>query len=60
MLSNVGLSKKLWAEVVNIACYLVNRSPLIAIKNKTPKEVWSRSPTSYTDLRVFGCPTYAQ
>lgn len=59
MLSNAGLSKEFWAEAVNTACYLVNRSPSTTIECKTPEEVWSGSPTSYTDLRVFGCPAYA-
>ena len=27
MLSKFGLSKDFWAEAINMACYLVNRSP---------------------------------
>lgn len=27
MLSNAGVGKELWAEAINTACYLVNRSP---------------------------------
>ncbi|KAJ4981469.1 hypothetical protein NE237_032306 [Protea cynaroides] len=41
MLSNSGLEKDFWAEAVNTACYLVNRSPSTAIECKTPNEVWS-------------------
>ena len=40
MLLNVGLSKDFWAEIVSIACYLVNQSPASAIEFKTPEEVW--------------------
>jgi len=36
---NAGLSKEFWAEVVNTAVYLVNRSPSTAIDLKTPQEV---------------------
>jgi hypothetical protein len=41
MLSGVGLGKELWAEEVDIACYLVNRSPSSVMDDKTPKEVWT-------------------
>ena len=58
MLSNADLSKYFWAEAVNTACYLVNRSLSTAIDFKTSKEVWSGTPTSYSHLRVFGYPAY--
>nr|CAD1823549.1 unnamed protein product [Ananas comosus var. bracteatus] len=38
MLSNAGLEHELWAEAVSIACYLVSRSPSMAINGKTPEE----------------------
>jgi len=58
MLSNVGLSKCFWAEAVNTACYLVNRSPSISIDFKTSEGVWSATLANYSHLRVFGCPAY--
>jgi hypothetical protein len=41
MLSNAGLWDKhgLWAEAANVACYLINHSPNLAIDFKIPKEV---------------------
>jgi transposase InsO family protein len=36
MLSNAGLHRRFWAST---ACYLINRSPSIAIEKKTPKMV---------------------
>jgi hypothetical protein len=59
MLSNAGLSKDFWAELVNIDYYLVNRSPSTVLECKTPSEVWSGTPTGYSNLKVFGCPVYA-
>ena len=58
-LSNCGLFKDFWAEAINMACYLINRSPSTAIECKTPFEVWSGAPAGYSNLRVFGCPAYA-
>ena len=55
---NAGLEKKFWAEVVNMVCYLINRSPIAALDGKVVKEVWTGSPVDYSGLRVFGCPVY--
>nr|GEY40604.1 retrovirus-related Pol polyprotein from transposon TNT 1-94 [Tanacetum cinerariifolium] len=35
------------------------RSPSTAIGLKMPQEVWFGKPSDYSDLRIFGCPTYA-
>ena len=59
MLSNAGMHRGFWAEAASTACYLINRSPNIAIDKKTPIDVWSGSPADYSELRVFGCPAYA-
>ncbi|GJY08330.1 retrovirus-related pol polyprotein from transposon TNT 1-94 [Tanacetum coccineum] len=50
--------RSFWAEVLNTACYLINRSPATAIDCKTLIEVWSGKPADYSKLRVFGCPAY--
>ena len=59
MLSNAQLPKSFWVEVAPTACYLINRSPSIAIERKTPQEVWFGSPLTYSDLKNFGCLAYA-
>ena len=59
ILSNAGLPRKFWAEAVNTACYLINRSPSTTIECKTLEDVWFGSPADYTNLRIFGCPAYA-
>ena len=59
MLSRFGLSKDFWVEAINMACYLVNRSPSTIIEFKTPFEVWFGTLANYSILRVFGCPIFA-
>ena len=39
MLSNAQLSKYFGAKSASTACYLINRSPSIAIEKKTPQKV---------------------
>ncbi|GKV30830.1 hypothetical protein SLEP1_g39605 [Rubroshorea leprosula] len=58
MMSTAKLGKEFWAKAVNTACYLINRSPTISLKMKTPEEVWSGKPANYSFLRVFGCDAY--
>ena len=38
---------------------MINCSPSFAIEKKTPQEVWSGSPATYSDLKNFGCLAYA-
>ena len=59
MLSNSQLSKSFMVEAASIACYLINHSPSAAIEKKTPQEVWSGSPATYSYLKIFLCPAYA-
>ena len=39
--------------------YLINHSLSDDIEKKTPQEVWSGSPATYSNLKFFGCSTYA-
>eukprot|EP00253_Pinus_taeda_P011846 PITA_11846 len=59
MISNANLQKELWAEAVSTACYLVNRSPSVAIDCKIPKEVWTGQSCDYSHLRIFGYDAYS-
>jgi len=58
MLINSKLLRSFWAEAVNTAIYLVNRSPSSAIGFKTPEELWKGKPANYQNLSVFRCPVY--
>ena len=55
---NAVLEKKFWTEAVNMACYLINRSPKAVLDGKVAEEVWTGNPVNYSGLRVFGCPAY--
>ena len=43
---------------MNMACYLISRSPRAALDGKVAEEVWTGSAVDYSGLRVFGYPTY--
>ena len=43
---------------MNMACYLINKSPRPALDGKLIKKVWTDSLVDYSGLRVFRCPTY--
>eukprot|EP00253_Pinus_taeda_P012642 PITA_12642 len=58
ILSGVALGQEFWAEAVDIACYLVNRSSSSTLDDKTPQEVWTGKKPSLSHLRVFGCDAY--
>eukprot|EP00253_Pinus_taeda_P028426 PITA_28426 len=58
MLSGVELGQEFWAEAVDTACYLVNRSHSSALEDKTPQEVWNGKNPSLSHLRAFECDAY--
>lgn len=58
MLKMVKLSEEFWAEVVDTACYLINRSPSVPLGFDIPEKVWSGKNISYSHLRVFSCLAY--
>ncbi|KAG7310616.1 hypothetical protein JYU34_003408 [Plutella xylostella] len=60
MLQEAGLEQKYWAEAVNTAVYLKNRSPTMSVKGYTPEEKWTGKRVSVSYLRIFGCVAYAQ
>ncbi|KAE8721370.1 hypothetical protein F3Y22_tig00016115pilonHSYRG00011 [Hibiscus syriacus] len=55
---NAGLPKHFWAEAINMACYLINRSPRASLAGKVAEEVWTGHDISFDNLRIFGCPAY--
>ncbi|KAM2928689.1 hypothetical protein COP2_035913 [Malus domestica] len=55
MLSEKHIPKTFWPESVNWAVHMLNRSPTLAVKIKTPEEAWSGRKPSVEHFRVFGC-----
>ena len=47
--------KKFWAETVNTAVCLKNRSPSVALKEETPYECMFGVKPNVSNLKIFGC-----
>ncbi|GJT21408.1 putative ribonuclease H-like domain-containing protein [Tanacetum coccineum] len=56
MLADSLLLTVFWAEVVNIACYVLNKVLVAKPHNKTPYELIIGRPPSISFMRPFGCP----
>uniref|UniRef100_A0A2N9EWM8 Integrase catalytic domain-containing protein n=1 Tax=Fagus sylvatica TaxID=28930 RepID=A0A2N9EWM8_FAGSY len=51
MLRMAKLPKSFWAEAVQTACYLINRSPSVQLDFDIPEIVWTREDASYAHLK---------
>jgi hypothetical protein len=50
-----GLGKSLWAEAVNTAVFVLNRTGKSRVKNVTPYELWlKKEPYNIHNLKIFG------
>ena len=58
MLQNRCVPNRFWVEAVFTAVYLLNRSPMMAVKQKTPEEAWSGRKPKVSHLKVFGSTAY--
>lgn len=55
MLHESGLPPSLWAEAVNTAAYIRNRSPTKVLGEVTPYEKWYSKKPSVAHFKTFGC-----
>lgn len=55
MLSKKHIPKIFWPEVMKWAMYVLNQSPTLFVKSKTPEEALSGRKPSVNHFRVFGC-----
>ena len=59
-MAHAGLPDKFWAEAVDAAAYIRNRTRTSSIKGyKTPLQVWSGEKPNIGHLNVFGCTAFA-
>lgn len=56
MIFDAKLDKSYWAEAVNMATYVVNRSVNSMLKTQTPEEIWTGKKVDLKNLRIFGSP----
>lgn len=54
LLFDADLPKKFWAEAVNTAVYLRNRTVASGLNNKTPFELWFGRKPDVSHIRIFG------
>jgi len=55
MLLEKKIPKMFWPEAVNWTVNILNRSPILEVKNITPDEAWSGIKPSIEHFLVFGC-----
>src|SRR5947209_6654854 len=58
MLLEAGLPESFWAEAVNTALYLHNRSLRRSLEGKMPYKAWNGIKPDLSHLKVFGCDTF--
>jgi hypothetical protein len=58
MLSEYNVSQSFWAEVINIACYYINRLYCHPLKEKISYKLLNSRKPSIVYFRVFGCKCY--
>ena len=57
-LAHEELPQALWAELINTAAYILNRTGPSSVEGKTPYELWYNKKPKITHLRVIGCTAY--
>ncbi|GFT42873.1 retrovirus-related Pol polyprotein from transposon TNT 1-94 [Trichonephila clavipes] len=55
----VSFPAAIWAELVNSAIYILNRTGKSSIENTSPYELWLKKKPRLKHLRIIGSPCYA-
>ena len=58
MLCESHLPKYFWAEIVNTAYYILNRSLIRSIHKKIPYELWHDRKSNIGYFHIFGCKCF--
>ena len=53
LLNDTNLPNYFWAEVVNTACYIMNRALIRPILKKTPYELYKGRKLNISHLHIF-------
>lgn len=59
MYAHGGMPQKLWAEMINTAKYILNRTGPTPIDGKSPYELWYGKKPGLKHLRIIGSTCYA-
>lgn len=59
MLCARNVPQFLWAEAVNTAVYLLNRTATSQLKNSTPYEAWTGKKPNLSHVKIFGSSAFA-
>ena len=59
IIQSKGLSLQYWAEAINCANYIVNRTPTKFLKRITLEEAWIKIKPDVSHFRVFGSEAWA-
>jgi len=58
MLHAKGLPENLWAEAMNTACYILNRTPTVTNKGVAPYEAWTGKKSRLDHIKIFGSDAF--
>ncbi|EFN72158.1 Copia protein, partial [Camponotus floridanus] len=58
MIHSKRMDKKFWAEAVNSAVHVLNRTGTSTVPNKTPYELWYNKRAKMDHLRIFGSEVF--
>lgn len=53
-----SLYKTFWPEAIKWCVHIQNRSPTIAVEDKTPEDAWSGQKPIVEYFRIFGCVSH--
>lgn len=54
MLFDANFDKSMWAEAINMAAYVTNRTPNRTLEKRIPETFWSDDAVDYGSMRIFG------
>lgn len=49
-----GMDKCLWAEAVNTAAYVLNKTGTSSVKGKSPYDLWHNKCVDLNEFKIFG------